>query len=218
MARTRYRVFLVDEEPTVRESFAMEAKVAGYDTVSYGGAQEFFSGFDPQNTFCLVIASNLRGMSGMELLEVVRERQTPIPIIILTRHANVAVVVQALKNGALDVLKKPFQPGILSDRLEQAFAIWSSWQKIEKERQEVAERMALLSPREVEVFYLMADGAKNTAIARQLGISRKTLDVHRSKVIGKMKARTWADIARWRLLLESGPGGAVSIKPGSYLG
>src|SRR5262249_45095017 len=126
--------------------------------------------------------------------------------------------VQALKTGAIDVLKNSLQAGVVTDRLKQAFEIWSSWRKIEKERQEIAGRLALLTPREMEVFRLIADGLKSTTIARQLKISGKTLDIHRGRVLGKMKARTTADIARWRLLLESGPGGIVCLKPGDYLG
>jgi two-component system, LuxR family, response regulator FixJ len=218
MAESRYRICLIDDEAAVRESIASGAQAAGYETVRFERAHEFLSDFDPQNVFCLVVASSLPGMSGMELLEILRERKTSIPILILTSQANVSLAVQALKSGAMDVLKKPVPADILADRLKQAFAIWSSWQKTEKERQELAKRMALLSPREVEVFHLMADGAKNTTIAMQLGISRKTRDIHRGNVVGKMKARTLADIARWRLLLESGPGGTVSIVPGGYLG
>jgi two-component system, LuxR family, response regulator FixJ len=77
--------------------------------------------------------------------------------------------------------------------------------------------MALLTRRELEVMNLMADGMKNTAIAQWLGISSKTLDIHRMKVLEKLKARTWADIARWRLLHQSGPGGSIAIKAGGYL-
>ena len=77
--------------------------------------------------------------------------------------------------------------------------------------------MALLTRRELEVMGLMADGLKNKEIARHLGIGMKTLDIHRTKVMIKMKLRTWADIARWRYLYESGPGGSITLKPGSYV-
>jgi two-component system response regulator DctR len=136
----------------------------------------------------------------------------------VARLPHIAVAVQALKSGARGVLKIPVPPGIVTDRLREAFVVWSTWQEIEHERQELAQRLALLSPRELEVFRLVADGLKNTAIAQQLGISGKTLDIHRGRVMAKMKARTAADIARWRLLFESGPGGVVTITPGDYLG
>jgi two-component system response regulator FixJ len=218
MAKTRYRVCVVDDDVTFWQSFASHVQAGGYETVSFGSAVEFFSGFHTHNTFCLLIASSLRGMSGMELLETLRGRKLAIPIIILTRHASIALAVQALKNGAMDVLRKPPQQEVLLDRLRHAFETWLNWQKIEKERQEVAGRTARLTPREWEVFYLMADGLPNTAIASQLGISRKTLDIHRANVLEKMKARTRADLARWRILLESGPGGTITLRPGGYIG
>lgn len=216
-AKSKFRVCLVDDDDAFRESFRLAVKAAGFDFVSFASAPEFFAGFDPKKICCLVFDVCLPGMSGLELQEILRTRKTPIPIIIITGHADVPLAVQAMKNGALDVLEKPFNLEVLTDKLEQAFELYNSWQKIEQERKEIAERMSKLTRREREVLGLMADGMKNQMIAKHLGISRKTLDIHRTKVVDKMKARTWADIARWRLLHESGPGGAVTIKPGSYL-
>jgi FixJ family two-component response regulator len=218
MAKTRYRVCLIDDDAAFHKSFASEAKTAGYDTLGFDSAQAFLAGFQRQGVFCVVIASSLPDMNGLELLEALHKRKTPIPTIMVTRHQAVALAVQALKAGALDVLKIPVPPGVVADRLREAFAVWSGWQGIEQERQDVAQRLDLLSLREREVFRLLADGLKNTEIAQQLGIRSKTLDIHRSRVMAKMKARTTADIARWRLLLESGAGGVVTMKPGDYLG
>jgi two-component system response regulator FixJ len=217
MAKPRYRICLVDDDAAFCASFRLAAKAAGFETVSFGSAQEFFSDFDPTKVFCLVLDIRLPGMSGLELQEVLRARKTHVPIIILTGHADIPMAVQAMKNGALDFLEKPFTLDDLKGRLHQAYELYVAWQKVEQERQRIADRLALLTPRELQVFGLMADGMKNIAIARQLGISRKTLDIHRTKVIDKLKARTWADLARWRLLHESGPGGAVTIKAGSYI-
>jgi FixJ family two-component response regulator len=217
MAKTKYRVCLVDDDAAMRESFRLAAKSAGFDTVSFGSAQEFLSSFEPAKVCCIVIDIRLPGMSGLELQEILAARKTHIPVLILTGHGDVPMAVQAIKNGAMDFLEKPFKLDILTERLRQACETHVHWQKVEQERHEIAGRIKRLTPRELEVFGLMADGMKNIAIAKHLGISRKTLDIHRTKVVEKMKARTWADLARWRLLHESGPGGAVTIKPGSYI-
>jgi two-component system response regulator FixJ len=216
MANTKYRVCLVDDDAAVRQSIRLGAKAAGFDTVSFGSAQEFLAGFNPTKVCCLILDVRLPGMSGFELLEVLKAQKTNIPVLILTGHGDIPMAVQAMKNGALDFLEKPLKMDVLKERLNQACELWVRWQKIEKDRREIAERIDLLTRRETEVFGLMADGMKNVAIARQLGISRKTLDIHRTKVMDKLKARTWADIARWRLLHASGPGGVVTIEPGIY--
>ena len=113
--------------------------------------------------------------------------------------------------------QKPLKLDVLTERLHEACALYVQWQKVEQERAEIAGRLDQLTPRELQVFGLMADGMKNMAIAKHLGISRKTLDIHRAKVMAKMKARTPADLVRWRLLHTSGPGGTVVLKPGGYL-
>jgi two-component system response regulator FixJ len=87
---------------------------------------------------------------------------------------------------------------------------------VEVERKEITQRLGELTPRELEVLDLMVGGRTNKMIAEYLGISRKTLDIHRSKVMGKMKARTVADLVRWRMLDQSGPGGAATLRPGEY--
>jgi two-component system, LuxR family, response regulator FixJ len=217
MAKAKYRVCLVDDDAAFCESFRLAAKSAGYEAVCFNSAQEFLAGFEPAKVCCLVLDVRLPGMSGLELQEILKARKTYVPILIMTGHGEVPMAVQAIKNGAFDFLEKPIKLDALTARFHQAQDIYARWQKVENERREVDSRLAELTPREREVFGLMADGMKNMAIARHLGISRKTLDIHRTKVVDKMKARTWADIARWRLLHESGPGGTVAIKPGSYI-
>jgi two-component system response regulator FixJ len=213
----KQRVCVVDNDAAFRQSFCLAAKAAGFDTVGFGTAPDFLSGFVSTTFCCLVLDVRLPGMSGLELLEVLRARRTAIPCIILTRHGEVQTAIQAMKNGAVDCLEKPLKPDQLADRLHRARELFVHWQKVERERQEISGRIRRLSPRELEVFHFMADGMKNTSIAKQLGISTKTLDIHRCNVLGKLKARTSADLARWRMLHESGPGGTVTIKPGSYI-
>jgi FixJ family two-component response regulator len=209
-------ICLVDDDAAVRNAFKLLMKSAGINLITFGSAQEYLAGFEPKNIGCIILDVRMPGMSGLELQEILKQRRVNIPVIILTGHADVHLAVQAVKTGAFDVLEKPFNHDLLLERIHKAFDVFSEWQKVEVEREEIAERLAELTPRELEVLDLMVGGRTNKMIAEYLGISRKTLDIHRSKVMGKMKARTVADLVRWRMLDQSGPGGATAVRPGEY--
>lgn len=214
--KAKLSVCLVDDDAAVRNSFKVLMKSAGHNLITFGSAQEFLSGFDPKGIGCIVLDVRMPGMNGLELQEVLRQRKVHIPIIILTGHADIHLAVRAVKTGAFDVLEKPLNQELLLERLQKAFEVFHDWQKVEQERREISARISQLTPREVEVLDLMVGGRTNKMIAEYLGISRKTLDIHRSKVMGKMKARTVADLVRWRMLDQSGPGGATAVRPGDY--
>ena len=209
-------VCLVDDDATVRNSFKLLMKTAGINLITFGSAQEYLAGFEPKNVGCIILDVRMPGMSGLELQEVLHQRRVHIPVIILTGHADVHLAVGAVKTGAFDVLEKPFNHDLLLERIHKAFDVSAEWHKVEVERKEIAERLSELTPRELQVLDLMVGGRTNKMIAEHLGISRKTLDIHRSKVMGKMKARTVADLVRWRMLDQSGPGGATAVLPGEY--
>ena len=209
-------VCLVDNDAAVRNSFKLFMKSAGINLISFGSAQEYLAGFEPKNVGCIVLDVRMPGMSGLELQDILRQRKVHIPVIALASHSDLCMAVQAVKSGAFDVVEKPFNQELLLDRIHKAFDVYSDWQKVEVERKEVSARIGELTPRELEVLDLMVGGRTNKMIAEYLGISRKTLDIHRSKVMGKMKARTVADLVRWRMLDQSGPGGLTHVRPGDY--
>jgi FixJ family two-component response regulator len=209
-------VCLVDDDAAVRNAFKLLMKSAGINLISFSSVQDYLAGFEPKNVGCIILDVRLPGMSGLELQEILKQRKVNIPIIILTAHADVRLAVHAVKNGAFDVIEKPYREDLLLERIHKAFETYGEWQKVEGERREIAERLQELTPRELEVLDLMVGGRTNKMIADHLGISRKTLDIHRSKVMGKMKARTVADLVRWRMLDQSGPGGATTVRAGDY--
>jgi len=180
-------------------------KAAGYNFVSYASAQDFLDKLDGVNAKCLLIDLRMPGMNGLELQKALADKKVYIPIILITAHADVPVAVQAVKAGAYDVLEKPFTEDVLVDRIERAFRLYEQWNRIEGERKKIAERLIKLTPRELEVLDQMVAGKKNKMIAQDLGISPKTLDIHRSKVMDKMEARTVADLVRWRVLEKMPP-------------
>jgi two-component system response regulator FixJ len=209
-------VCLVDDDAGVRNAFKLLMKSAGINLITFNNAQEYLAGFDPKGVGCIILDVRMPGMTGLQLQEVLKQRRVHIPLIILTGHGDVSMAVQAIKSGALDVLEKPLNQDLVLERINSAFSIYNDWQKVETERHEIADRLGTLTPRELEVLDLMVGGRTNKMIAEFLGISRKTLDIHRSKVLGKMKARTVADLVRWRMLDQSGPGGATALRPGEY--
>jgi FixJ family two-component response regulator len=214
--KPKHLVALINTDAGFCDSFRSALNSHGHDVIGFANAQDFLANFDSKKVFALVIDINLPGMNGLELQEVLLARKTDIPVIILAGKGAVTEAIQALKNGALNVLVKPLDTQVLKEQLQEAFQLHSTWQKVEQERQDLTVRLESLTAREREVFRVMAEGVKNQDIARRLGISRKTLDIHRNRLMDKLKARGFADLARWRYLEESGPGGVFRMKPSGY--
>lgn len=200
---SKLSVCLVDDDAGVRNSLRLVMKDANIPLVSLTSSKDFLDNFNPQGVGCILLDVRMPGMSGMELQETLRERKLAIPIILLTGHADVPLAVKAVKAGAFDVLEKPFQEDLLIERVQNAFGLNEQWQKAARDREVISERVSRLTRREREVLDLMVAGKKNKDIAVELGISPKTLDIHRSKVMEKMEARTVADLVRWRLFEQS---------------
>ena len=136
------------------------------------------------------------GMSGLELQRELAAREINLPIIFLTGHGDVQIAVSAMKAGAYDFVEKPFNNELLLDVLQKAVAEGLSAEKSRSEKAEIVERTSLLTKREAEVMTLVVSGETNKGMARQLGISERTVENHRGKVMKKMQARTLAELVR----------------------
>jgi two-component system response regulator FixJ len=189
-------VFLVDDDQDMRESIRSLLRSVGLPLESYSTAQEFLEKFDPEKPGCLVLDVRMPGMSGLDLQQRLRDRGIDLPIIIISGHADVSIAVRAIKAGAVDLIEKPFNDQLLLDRIHQALEENTRREHHKVESAEVLTRMAELTPREKEVLDKVVSGMTNKNIAIELGISRKTLDIHRSKVLQKMKAESIADLVR----------------------
>jgi two-component system, LuxR family, response regulator FixJ len=212
----KFTVCLVDDDAAVRNSMKIMMKSAGIPFISFGSAQEYLAQFDSKNVGCIILDVRMPGMTGLDLQKIQRQRRVDIPVLLLTGHADVTLAVESLKAGALDILDKPINQEALLEGIHKAFKVFNKWQKLESERAEIAARLAQLTPRELEILDLMVGGRTNKMIAQYLGISRKTGDIHRTKIMHKMKARTVADLVRWRYLDQSGPGGVVTLPSAEY--
>ena len=194
MTQSEPTVFVVDDDPAVLRGLRLLMKSVKLNVETYLSAQEFLDGYDPAQPGCLLLDLRMPGISGLELQEILRTRNIPIPIIIITGYGEVSAAVQAMQKGAVDFLEKPFNDQVLVDQIQKAIAEDAQIRQHRAEQEAVLARLALLTPREQEVMDLVIAGEPNKVIARQLGISPKTVEFHRSHIMKKMKVGSVAEL------------------------
>jgi FixJ family two-component response regulator len=195
-------VFVVDDEPAIRDSLALLLRSVGLPTRTFESAQAFLDAFQPVPNSCLLADVRMPGMSGLELQERLRDRGERLPVIVLTGHGDIAMAVRAMKAGAADFIEKPYNDQVLIDAVHRALAEARAPQGAASpgaDRAGIEARMATLSPREREVMQLVVEGRPNKVIATRLGLSTRTVEVHRAKVMEKMAARSLAELVRMAL-------------------
>ena len=189
-------VFVVDDNPGLRRSLQALLEAAGLPVETYASAQEFLERYDPRRPGCLVLDVRLRGSSGLDLQEALRRRRATLPIIVVTGYADVPTSVRAFKGGAVDFLQKPVPPKTLLERIREALEIDRQARAVAAQRAVVADRIAHLTPRELQVMDLLALGNSSKEIAATLKISVRTIEGHRRVVLRKMAVPSAAHLAR----------------------
>jgi two-component system, LuxR family, response regulator FixJ len=195
-------VHIVDDDNGVRTSIRVLMKSVGLPALTYSSAQEFLAGYNPMMAGCVVLDIRMPGMSGMELQEALNERGAVIPVIFVTGHGDVPMAVEAMRHGAFDFLQKPFRDQDLIDRVQQALARDAETRDELKEHSRIRARIATLTPREKEVLDLLTVGKANKMMAQDLGLSQRTIEIHRAHVMEKMGARSVAQLVRMVMDLE----------------
>lgn len=187
-------VFIVDDDDAVRRFLSGLIESVELPVEAYASARDFLAAYEPGRPGCLVLDVRMPGMSGLELQRELAERAIDLPVIVLTGHGNVQVAVHAMKAGAVDFVEKPFDNELLLDRIQKAVAesVRADGERVK--RNEIANRMRLLSPRERQVLDLVVAGETNKGVARHLDISERTVEIHRANVMRKMRARSLADL------------------------
>jgi FixJ family two-component response regulator len=196
-------VFVVDDDEPVRDAIGMLLDTVDIPYESFASAQEFLDAYDTSRTGCLVLDIRMPGMSGLELQERLLDDKAPIPIVFITGHGDIPMAVDAMKRGAVDFIRKPFRDQELLDRVHEALNVDSGNRGAYEDLANIRERVASLTPREHEVFERVAQGQANKVVAIDLGISERTVEIHRSQVMRKSKARTLADLVRMKLTLDN---------------
>ena len=192
-------VFIVDDDAAIR--FAMQALM---DSVNlnheiFASADEFLEKITEQRPGCLVLDIRMPGLGGLELQEELIKRGNTLPIIFITGHGDVPMAVEAMQKGAVDFIQKPFRDQELLDRIREALATDEERREEQQAHAEVASRLARLTNREREVFDLVVTGKPNKVIAYELGVSQRTVEIHRARVMEKMQARSLADLVKMHM-------------------
>jgi len=195
-------VFVVDDDAGARNSLCFLLKSVGLPTVAYGSSQEFLALYDPRQPGCLVLDVRMPGMSGLELQLELNRRGATIPVIFVTGHGDVPMAVEAIKDGAFDFIQKPYREQELLDRVQRALAADKSNHATLQERDRIRARLATLTSREHEVLQLMTLGKPNKVMAAELGLSQRTVEIHRAHVMEKTGASSIAQLVRMTLDIE----------------
>ncbi len=196
MSRDEPLVYVVDDDEAVRDSLTLLLKAVGLASQTFSSAAEFLNHYDPEQHGCLVADIRMPGMSGLDLQDELNRGGAQIPLIFITGHGDVPMAVDAMKSGALDFIEKPFRDQDLLDRVQQALA-WDKERRIENLKTlAIRERLATLTPRETEVMECVVQGQANKVIAMDLGVSQRTVEIHRARVMEKMAVRSVAKLVR----------------------
>ena len=189
-------VYIVDDDAAVRDSLSLLLSLRGYRTATFSSGEDFLAAWNPSLSGCLVADIRMPGMSGLELQAELARRGSRLPVVIVTAHGDVATARAAFQSHAVDFLEKPFDDSSPVEAVEASF-------RRERERLSaaaVAERkhasLAALTPREAEIFQLLVQGLHNLEVARQLGISPRTVEVHKARIMEKLGARNIAELVR----------------------
>jgi FixJ family two-component response regulator len=199
------RIFIIDDDHSVRTSLARLLGAAGYATEVFACAEDYLARERFDGVACLILDVRMPGSSGLELQDTLNELGSDLPILFLTGHGDIPMSVKAIKGGAVNFLTKPVREEVLLSAVKQAL----SQHRLNRERHDSIENvrasMATLTSREQEVMRYILSGARNRQIALYLGITEKTVKAHRAKIMGKMGVSSAVELGRVCTLLEITP-------------
>jgi len=195
-------VFIVDDEEAVRDSIGLLMRSVGIPSKTFADAHSFLAGYDPEQGGCVVLDIRLPRMNGLDLQQEMNRRGWVLPIIFITGHGDVPMAVEAMRAGAADFLQKPFNDDDLIRRVQKALAQDAEVREQLRGRETLRQRRDSLTPREREVAARMVTGDANKVIAIDLGLSERTVELHRAHIMQKMEVRSLAQLVRIWLQLE----------------
>jgi len=183
-------VFIVDDNPAVRDAIRWLVQQVGLNAKTYDSAQEFLAAFKPGMRGCLVLDIRMPGLSGLDLQDKLVQAGIQLPVIIVTGHGDVPITVRAMKAGAFEFLQKPFNDQALLDAIQSALEKYTQLWEQKDRMSQTSRNLESLTPREREILEQLRHGKLNKVIAGDLGLSVRTVEGHRAKIMEKMGART----------------------------
>lgn len=187
---------IIDDEESIRDSLSFLFSSAGIQSVTWESGEAFLAKLPMPDCACIILDVRMHGLTGPEVFERIRANGCNARVIFLTGHADVPVAVSTLKAGAFDFLEKPFNDNKIVELVNKAFERHAEDEAFTLSHREIQERLSTLSAREKDVMREMLDGKLNKQIADSLGIAMRTVEVHRSRVLSKLKARNVAELAK----------------------
>lgn len=195
-------VYVVDDDEGIREGLSLLLETTGQQVKVYGNALDFLDEYKNTMRGCLILDIRMPRMTGLDLQKTLNASGSTLPIIFITGHGDIPMAVEAMRQGALDFIRKPFREQNLLDRINQALSIDAGISKHEHDRELIISKLSLLSDRERQIFDRVAKGDMNKVIAFDLDISERTVEVHRAQVMKKLEVRTLAELVRLKLQEE----------------
>lgn len=192
-------IHVIDDDPAVRDSLTLLLSTEGFRVETHDSARHFLGFFEPYEAGCVVTDARMPEMTGIELMETMKARHMSLPVVVITAYADVSLAVQAMKHGAFDFLEKPFDNDALLACVRMALAYEREEQFRAAETQTIQARLSTLTAREGEVLARLLHGLPNKIIGRELGISVRTVEVHRANVMLKMNAGSLSELVRMSL-------------------
>lgn len=203
MRNDHQTVFVVDDDAAMRDALEVLIRSICLQVEVHSTAESFLSEYQPERSGCLLLDVRMPGMDGPALQDALIERDIKIPLIFLTAHGDMEFAVRATKKGALDCISKPFREQVLIDGVKRALDVDRQQRQDRSERESINQRFLSLTAREREVLQLVVRGKHNKVIGTELGLSHKTIEFHRSKIMCKMKVRGLADLVRVSMAVKS---------------
>jgi two-component system, LuxR family, response regulator FixJ len=192
-------VFIVDDDADVRESMTWLLELGGFHVETFATAEAFLAAHDPSKRGCIVLDMCMPGFGGLDLQKELARRGDGRPIIMITAFGDVSGAVGALKGGALDFIEKPFSDEAILESIRRAIAVDRESQDARSKRGKASSLLARLTPRQRQVMELLVAGKPNKIVAAELGLSPKTVEVHRARVMAKLEVESFAELVRLSL-------------------
>ncbi len=203
MSEKSTTIFIVDDDEAIRDSLAVLLKTVDLNATTFSSGDEFLEAYDSGWEGCILLDIRMPGTSGMEVQKRLAESGCSIPVIFITGHGDIPMAVEAMHGGAFDFIQKPFRDQDLLDRIDQALTTSNEQEQQAARKKTVQNQLQTLTPREQEVMQFVVHGSANKVIAMDLGVSQRTVEIHRARVMEKMQARSLAELVRMALLIES---------------